>query len=191
METVGFAFAAACALLSAIFVVRSSNLIHAVLWLGVTLLTTAGLYAMLGASFLAGVQVLVYVGGVITLMIFGVMITRRHDGLVVQADSGNPARGMFVAGAFFGIVAAAIRLTDGLDVAITPDAVSPADLGRALFREQVLAFEVLSLLLLGAIVGAIVIARRRDPGAPRREPLEMSARTPERAPEIVASEVRP
>jgi NADH-quinone oxidoreductase subunit J len=168
-ETFCFGLAAACALLSALFVVRSTNLVHAALWLGVTLLTTAVLYAMFGASFLAGVQVLVYVGGVITLMIFGVMITRRHDGVVVQAESARQARGVVVAGGFFGIVAAAIRSTEGLDVGLVPNAISPADLGRAFLREQVLAFETLSVLLLGAIVGAIVIARRRDPGAPRLE----------------------
>jgi NADH-quinone oxidoreductase subunit J len=135
----------------------------------VTLLTTAVLYAMLGASFLAGVQVLVYVGGVITLMIFGVMITRRHDGIVAGAESSPPARGVFVASAFFTVVAAAIRSTPGLDVGLVPNVASPADLGRVFLREQVLAFETLSILLLGAIVGAIVIARRRDPGTSRRE----------------------
>jgi NADH-quinone oxidoreductase subunit J len=170
METIGFGLAAACAFLSAIFVVRSANLIHAALWLGLTLLSTAALYAMLGASFLAGVQLLVYVGGVITLMIFGVMITRRHDGILVRADSSAPARGGFVAGAFFAVVAWAIHSTPGLDVGLVPNAMSPADLGRVFLREQVLAFETLSVLLLGAIVGAIVIARRRDPGAPGRAP---------------------
>jgi len=72
---IGFAIVAASVLLAAIFVIRSVNLVHAVLWLGVTLGGTAVLYAMLGASFLAGVQVLLYVGGVVTLMIFGVMLT--------------------------------------------------------------------------------------------------------------------
>ena len=71
--SIAFGLVAACALASAIFVVRSANLIRAVLWLGVTLLATAVLYAMMDASFLAAVQVLLYVGGVVTLMIFGVM----------------------------------------------------------------------------------------------------------------------
>lgn len=167
---IGFGFIAACALSSAIFVVRSRNLVHAALWLGVTLLATAALYAMMGASFLAAAQVLVYVGGVVTLMIFGVMITRRHDGIVVPADSTGSGRAVVVAGALFGAVAWAIRSTPGLDVTLSaaPVAASPADVGRSLLGAHVLAFEVVSLLLLAAMVGAIVIARRRDPGVRAR-----------------------
>ena len=173
MSSIAFGVVAACALVSAIFVVRSANLIRAVMWLGVTLLATAVLYAMMDASFLAAVQVLLYVGGVVTLMIFGVMITRRHDGIVVQAESAKPGRAAIAAAALFGVVAAAIRATPGLDTPIAA-AVTPAALGRALLEEHVLAFEAVSVLLLGAIVGAIVIARRRDPGdareaAPARE----------------------
>jgi NADH-quinone oxidoreductase subunit J len=159
-----------CALVSALFVVRSANLIHAVLWLGATLLTTAGLYAMLDASFLAGVQVLVYVGGVITLMIFGVMITRRHEGLLVAAETARARRALVVAAATFAVVAVAIGTTEGLDAAphepYTP--VTTSDLGRALLGEHILAFEVISFLLLGAIIGAIVIARKHDPEAAPR-----------------------
>jgi NADH-quinone oxidoreductase subunit J len=161
----GFVLVAACALLSAVFVVLAVDLIRAVLWLGVTLVATAALYAMLGASFLAGVQLLLYVGGVMTLMVFGVMITRRHEGIAPTAtDSVNPARGALVASALFGLVATAIVRTDGLDAAPQPLApLTLADLGRAILVQYVLAFEALSLLLLAAIIGAVVLARRRDP----------------------------
>lgn len=163
--SVGFGFVAACALLSAFFVVRSNNLVRAALWLGVTLLSTAALYAMLDASFLAGVQVLLYVGGISILMVFGVMMTRRHDGISVEAESANVPRGVFAAGAVFGVIAGAIQMTPELDRELpTPPPVSINDLGRGLLVDHVLAFEVLSLLLLIAIIGAIVIARRRDPG---------------------------
>ena len=167
MEAIGFGTVAAGTLLAAIYVVRSQNLIHAVLWLGVALLATAALYAMLGASFLAGVQVLVYVGGVITLMIFGLMITRRHEGIVVQAETMKPARAALTALALFGILAAAILRTPGLDTPLVSPAPRPlpaAALGRALLTEHILAFEAISFLLLAAIIGAIVIARKRDPG---------------------------
>jgi NADH-quinone oxidoreductase subunit J len=182
--SLAFLIVALLALVSAVFVVRSSNLIHAVLWLGLALLGTAGLYAMLEASFLAGVQVLVYVGGVITLMIFGVMITRRHEGLLAPADSGRQAMAMLVALGFFGVVAVAILSTPGLDkAALVPVEyvpVSATDLGRSLLREYVLAFEVISFLLLGAIIGAIVIARRHDPAALPRP--RVAARAPIAAP---------
>lgn len=163
--SVGFGFVAACALLSAFFVVRSPNLVRAALWLGVTLLATAALYAMLDASFLAGVQVLLYVGGVSILMVFGVMMTRRHEGIIVEAETSKVPRGVFAAGAIFGVLAGAIQLTPELDQPLPPPpTVTIQDLGRGLLINHVLAFEVVSLLLLIAIIGAIVIARRRDPG---------------------------
>ncbi len=184
IESVAFGTVAACVLLSAIFVVGSRDLVHAVLWLGVTLGATAAAYAMLDASFLAAVQVLLYVGGVVTLMIFGVMVTRRHDGIVVSAERTSPGRGAFAAAALFGILAAA---TARSDLPAGAAAVATAGLGESLLTIHVLAFEVLSVLLLAAIVGAVVIARRRDQGAPpppvkrppRRGPLEPAAAPPE------------
>ena len=164
---IGFGIVAASAVLSAMRVISSTNLIRAVLWLGLTLIATTALYAMLGASFLAGVQLLLYVGGVMTLMVFGVMITRRHEGIgTMSADTTNPVRGALVGTAVFGLLAGAILKTEGLDtVAAQPVApLTLADLGRAILHEHVLAFEVLSLLLLAAIIGAVVIARRHDPG---------------------------
>jgi NADH:ubiquinone oxidoreductase subunit 6 (subunit J) len=162
IATLGFGAVAAVVLLSALFVVRSANLVHAVMWLGMTLAATAVLYAMLDASFLAGVQVLLYVGGVVTLMIFGVMLTRRHDGLTVPADSGAPLRGMIAAAALFGVVAAAVARTD---LSAAPPAAASPGLGAEILTTHVLAFEALGALLLAAIIGAIVIARRRDHGA--------------------------
>jgi NADH-quinone oxidoreductase subunit J len=161
---IGSGVIAACLLLSALFVIRATNLVHAVLWLGVTLGATAVLYAMLGASFLAGVQVMLYVGGVVTLMIFGVMLTRRHDGLAVPAGRTSRARGALVAAALFGVLASAVARSE---LPAGPVAeVTTGELGVSLLTTHLLAFELLSLLLLAAIVGAIVIARKRDPGAP-------------------------
>jgi NADH-quinone oxidoreductase subunit J len=163
IATIGFGVVAACLLLSALFVIRATNLVHAVLWLGVTLGATAVLYAMMGASFLAGVQVLLYVGGVVTLMIFGVMLTRRHDGLAVPAERTSRARGALVAAALFGVLAAAVSKSE-LPAAAAAEVTTGA-IGVSMLTTHILAFEVLSLLLLAAIIGAIVIARKRDPGA--------------------------
>lgn len=180
--TFAFGAVAVCALLSALLVVRSSDLIRAVLWLGITLIATAALYAMLGASFLAGVQLLLYVGGVMTLMVFGLMVTRRHEGIAnTTADTSHPVRGAVVALGLFGVVAFAILKTEGLDApqAEPVVALTQVDLGRALLGEYILAFEVLSLLLLASIIGAVVIARRHDPG-PSTEP--SAAPAPKEAP---------
>lgn len=160
--TLAFAVVAAVTLVSALFVVRSTNLVHAVMWLAASLLGTAALYAMLDAPFLSGIQVLTYVGGVVTLMIFGVMITRRHDGSAIDAGSVGSIRGAAAAIGLFGVLFAAVWSTD--TTTHTEPAVSTTkDLAKSLFEENLLAFEVASLLLLAAIVGAVVLARRRDP----------------------------
>lgn len=158
----GFAIVAAVIVVSALFVVRAANLIHSVLWLGVTLLGTAALYAQLNAPFLAGVQVLTYVGGVVTLMIFGVMVTRRHDGIDAVAQTEGADRGFIFASALF-VVLALVTWKSAPHVPNPAPVASSADLARALLDEYLIGFEVLSLLLLAAIVGAVVLVRRRDP----------------------------
>lgn len=158
----GFAIVAAIIVVSALFVVRASNLIHAVLWLGVTLLGTAALYAQLNAPFLAGVQVLTYVGGVVTLMIFGVMVTRRHEGLDAAAQTEGADRGFIFASALF-VVLALVTWKSAPVIANPAPGASSADLARALLDDYLIGFEVLSLLLLAAIVGAVVLVRRHDP----------------------------
>jgi NADH-quinone oxidoreductase subunit J len=168
MTNITFGALAACLLATGIMVVRSRNLIRAALWLGATLVVTAGLYALLGASFLAAVQVLLYVGGIMTLLIFGVMITRRHDGLDVPAESRNQVPAAAAAVTVFVAVASAIHMTPELEGRAAGPAPSAAVLGKSILVEHVFAFEVLSILLLGAIVGAIVLARKRDPGAEAR-----------------------
>ncbi len=148
----------------AIRVVTSRDLVRAVLWLAVTLLGTAVLYALLRAPFLAGVQVLTYVGGVVTLMIFGVMVTRKYDGSTVAIDGVQRLRGLVVALAFFGLVAWGILRTDLS--ALTPvEPPSTQELALGLLDRYLIAFEVASVLLLAAIVSAVVLARRRDPRA--------------------------
>ncbi|HMK72098.1 MAG TPA: NADH-quinone oxidoreductase subunit J [Myxococcaceae bacterium] len=159
----GFALAAAVVVVAAVLVVRSRNLVRAVLWLALALLGTAALYALLDAPFLAGVQVLTYIGGVVTLMIFGVMVTGRHTGAVAEIDRAGSLRGLLVAGAFLVLVSWAVLATD-LSGPPPPPPPTTAELARSLLDEYLLAFEVTSLLLLAAVIGAVVLARRRDPG---------------------------
>lgn len=146
----------------ALRVVTSQDLVRAILWLAATLLGTAVLYALLRAPFLAGVQVLTYVGGVVTLMVFGVMVTRKHEGTTITIDGTGRLRGALAALGFFVVVATAILRTDlsSLTAVETP---STRDLALSLLDRYLLAFEVASVLLLAAIVSAVVLARRRDP----------------------------
>jgi NADH-quinone oxidoreductase subunit J len=155
----------------ALRVVTSRDLVHAVLWLAVALLGTAVLYALLHAPFLAGIQVLTYVGGVVTLMVFGVMVTRKHEAATVSIDGANRVRGALAAGAFFAVVAWAIFRTDlsSLTAVETP---STRDLAMALLDRYLIAFEVASVLLLAANISAVVLARRRDPVPEAAEPAD-------------------
>ncbi len=154
----------ALVLVPALCVVLAKNLVHGVLWLGVTLLATAAVYIRLDAAFVASVQILLYAGGVVILLIFGVMLTRRHDGLIVPSLRGSPLRGLAVAVPMFAVMVTAIYRTPGLTRPPETPTVAVAEVGRALVTDFVLAFEILSVLLLAGMIGAIVIARRRDPG---------------------------
>ncbi len=162
INDIAFAFVALSIAIAAFFVVTCRDLVRAVLWFTVALLAIAALYAMLDAPFLSGVQVLTYVGGVATLMIFGVMLTRRHAGGRAEADNASKPIGALAAVAMFALMATAILKTD-LTATTSAPARTTREVAHALFDEQLLAFEVLSLLLLAAIVGAVVLARRRDP----------------------------
>ena len=162
-DEIGFALLALVLVVVPAFrVVTSRDLVRCILWLAATLLGTAVLYALLHAPFLAGVQVLTYVGGVVTLMVFGVMVTRKHEGTTITIDGAGRVRGALAALGFFAVVAVAVLRTD-LSSLTAVEPPSTQDLAFSLLDRYLLAFEVASVLLLAAIVSAVVLARRRDP----------------------------
>jgi NADH-quinone oxidoreductase subunit J len=177
MEHLAFGLIATTGVLAALAVVLWGNLIHSVLWLALLLLDTAIAFVALDAPFLGTIQVMLYAGGVVTLMLFAIMLTRRRAGVSVKNESDAARRlpALVVSGGLFSFTAWAILHTESLDAAqvlVQPDAKA---LARSFLTTDVLAFEVLSILLLAATVGAIVIARRRDSGDPepiriRKEP---------------------
>ncbi|MCC6215068.1 MAG: NADH-quinone oxidoreductase subunit J [Polyangiaceae bacterium] len=167
-EQVGFWVVALAILGAGRQVVTSRNLVHTVLWLAVTLANTAVAFVMLEATFLAAVQVLLYTGGVLTLMLFGVMLTTRDTGFVdVRSPLHRGFAGGVLAAAVMALVSASILRTPLPEARVT--APTTEALGASFLTEHVLAFEALSLLLLSAVIGAVVIARRRDAGDPREE----------------------
>lgn len=170
MALIAFGIIATALLLAAALVVTTKNLVHAVLWLAVTLIATAALYVTLQAPFIGGIQVLLYTGGVITLMLFGVMLTRRHERVLVDNDFNPKRRPLALATSLglFALLAYAILQTPGLPVSPSGKVTTTADIGRSFLGEHLLAFEVLSVLLLAAMIGSIVLARRHDQGAEPR-----------------------
>ncbi len=147
---------------AALVTVTTRQLVHAALWLVVTLGGLAVEYLLLTAEFIAWVQVLIYVGSVVVLLLFGLMLTRAPIGRSPDADSGNRWAALTVALAsaatLIWVVVDAFRTTwidlDG------PAAGSTRTTGESLFQNWVLPFEALSVLLLAALVGAIVLSRK-------------------------------
>ncbi|MFD9079981.1 NADH-quinone oxidoreductase subunit J [Streptomyces erythrochromogenes] len=150
---------------AALVTVTTKQLVHAALWLVVALGGIAVEYLLLTAEFIAWVQVLIYLGSVVVLLLFGLMLTKAPIGRSPDADSGNRwiALGVAVvaAVALVWVVVDAFRTTwidlDG------PVQGSTKVSGEILFQHWVLPFEALSVLLLAALIGAIVLSRRNDP----------------------------
>lgn len=166
MEQIGFAVVGLALLFSATRVVSSDNLVRSVLWLTLTLCSTAVLFVMLSAPFIASIQIILYTGGVVTLMLFGVMLTNREAGVLIANERSTSARAAIVATASFCIITAALFASEDALPVRAQDAtqVTTAALGVSFLTEHLLAFEVLSVLLLVAMIGAIVLARRTDFG---------------------------
>ncbi|MCF3173593.1 NADH-quinone oxidoreductase subunit J [Streptomyces sioyaensis] len=147
---------------AAALTVTTRQLVHAALWLVVALGGVAVEYLLLTAEFIAWVQVLIYVGSVVVLLLFGLMLTKAPIGRSPDADSGNRWAALVVAlasaAALVWVVVDAFRATwinlDGAAQGSTEAS------GRSLFQYWVLPFEALSVLLLAALVGAIVLSRK-------------------------------
>jgi NADH-quinone oxidoreductase subunit J len=147
---------------SALLVVTTTNMVHAALWLVVALGAIAGCYLVLGAEFVAWVQVLIYVGAVVVLLLFALMLTKAPTGR--QPDLN--VRRVVPAAVVAGLVAVLLGTTvvagfAGVRIDLDEAVVGSAEVtGATIFSTWVLPFEVLSVLLLAALVGAIVLSRR-------------------------------
>jgi len=139
-------------------VVISRQVVRAGLWLVVALGALAGLYLVLGAELVAWVQVLIYVGAVVVLLLFAVMLTRAPIGVSRDLDRTRWPGALIGAGAGLGLSALLIDAYHWSTVDLAGQRGAEA-MGAALFRSWVLPFEVLSVLLLAALVGAIVVSR--------------------------------
>jgi NADH-quinone oxidoreductase subunit J len=151
---------AACTVGASLLVVLARNLVHCAIALVFAFFGVAGLFVLLDAEFLAAAQVLLYVGGITILLLFAIMLTSRISagGLKIMNEQVG------IAGV---VVFAIVGLLAYANLRGFPDAVAPltapdntASLGKLLLTTYVLPFEVVSLLLLAAMVGAIVLARR-------------------------------
>jgi NADH:ubiquinone oxidoreductase subunit 6 (subunit J) len=159
-----FILVSAVALVSAVGVVTNRNLFRAALFLILTFVGVVGFYILLEAELLAMIQLLVYVGAISILIIFAVMLSRRIMSPNFQARNEQWLWGLVAATALFMVL---IYVLLKINWPVAPAATVPADvisqLGQALVspNQFVLPFEVASVLLLVALVGAVIIARER------------------------------
>ena len=157
-----FAVIAAVGAISAIAVVTARNVVHAALYLVVALLSVGATFLLLGAEFAGWVQILIYVGAIVILFLFGLMLTKAPIG---REALDNQRRSIaFLVG--LAIVAGLIFMIQGAfpwdGPRIDPSGGSAASVGLSIFSDFVLPFEVISFLLLAALIGAIVLSRRDD-----------------------------
>ncbi len=143
----------------ALLTVTSKNLVHAALFLAVTLSGIAGVFLVLAADFVALVQLVVYVGAVAVLFLFGLMLTRAPIGREAL-DNQNRGLGIAVSGGLFVVLSVLVIGAFGGTTAAEVGGPRVGDIGMVIFNTWVLPFEVLSMLLLAALIGAILLARR-------------------------------
>jgi len=159
------------AVVSAILVITRHNVVHSAAFLGATLFAVAGIFLTLHAEFLAGVQVIVYVGGILVLFVFVIMLIAVERS-VHERQYNRQWRIALITSAIL-IVEIAYGLYRGRDSLILPPIVAPSaaaaaagnseQVGTALYTSYLLPFEIASILLLVAIVGAVVLAKKRTP----------------------------
>lgn len=157
-----FVLLGALALGAGALAVTTSRVVHAALWLAASLAAVAGCFLLLAAELLVWIQVLIYVGAVVVLVLFALMLTRAPTGPAPGAPRGR----IIVAGVVAAATAAVLLVTllgalggERIDLDATPVG-SASEMGGALFTGWVLPFEALSVLLLAALIGAIALTRR-------------------------------
>jgi NADH-quinone oxidoreductase subunit J len=158
-----FAVIAAVGAISAIAVVTARNVVHAALYLVVTLASVGALYLLLGAEFTGWVQILIYVGAIVILFLFGLMLTKAPIGRDTLDNQQRWLGAIVAVGVFVGLgflIERAFPLEDALPFQTFNG--STEAVGEEMFRGFVLPFEAVSFVLLAALIGAVVLARKDD-----------------------------
>ena len=162
LEPIAFWALAAVLVGSALAVVLTKNLFHSVLYLALALTGTAGIFLSLDAEFLAAVQLLLYAGGVVTIVVFAIVVTERLVGDRITQTSRHILNGLLIAGAVL-VAVLTFVLRSPLPMARPPlDVDVTRAIGTALLTRFVLPFELLGVLFLAALLGATYFARPDD-----------------------------
>jgi NAD(P)H-quinone oxidoreductase subunit 6 len=164
LGTVVFYLVAALVVGSAAMVAFSRNIIYSAFSLLGTFAGVAGIYVFLGADFVAAVQLLIYVGGILVLILFAVMLTHRITDVQITNRTAGIVPGILIVGIFLALLIQTIRETPwakAKEIVYTP---TSAKIGDLFLQSYLLPFELASIVLLAALIGAVVLARKEIKG---------------------------
>ncbi|HJL78965.1 MAG TPA: NADH-quinone oxidoreductase subunit J [Candidatus Marinimicrobia bacterium] len=162
MSSVLFWIIAFVAIGSAFIVVLNKNLFYSAIALVFTFMGVAGLYVFLWADFMAGVQVMIYVGGILVLILFGIMLTNRISSVNISHSNYHQGIGAVIVIGIFFILGWMILETPWLRIVEQEPTQTVGKIGRLLMTEYLLPFEVASVLLLAALIGAAMLSRKAN-----------------------------
>ena len=162
MSEAVFFFLVAFTLGSALVVVLNNQLLYSAIALLFTLFGVAGLYIFLWADFIAGVQLLVYIGGINVLIIFGIMLTNRISSVRLSQTNLQQGLGGVFAYWIFIIISIVISKTSWFQMTSAETSETVGQIGTLLMTTYVLPFEAASILLLGALIGAAILSREAN-----------------------------
>jgi NADH-quinone oxidoreductase subunit J len=152
---------AAMTVVSAAVVVFARGLIYSAFGLLFTFFGVAALYVYLGADFLAAAQMVIYVGGILILMLFGVMLTHKLYDLNLKSETFQFVPALVVVASVFATLAAVMLRTTWHIQSESAPTPTTARIGELFMKEYILPFEIASIFLLVALIGAAMIVRRR------------------------------
>ena len=159
-QNVFFAILALLMIVSALKVVTTKNIVHAALWLVLVLAGVAGQFLLLGAEFVGVTQILVYIGAVIVLLLFGVMLTKASIGDEENINMPNRILPAVIGTLMFAVKSYSIIDTYRGEELPKETVTSAAEVSDSIFSDFIIPFEAVSVLLLAALIGAVVIARK-------------------------------
>ncbi|MCL6456609.1 MAG: NADH-quinone oxidoreductase subunit J [Gorillibacterium sp.] len=157
-----FILFAVLAIIGGIIMINSVKVVHMMMAVALTFLSLAGLYVMLNAEFVALVQVLIYAGAISILMMFGIMMTKHRDEEQKKPRSVHSIVTGIGIILLFGILWFAIQKAVFPDARLAEGAGSSLEIGKLLMSKYAIPFELMSVLLTVALIGAIVVAKREE-----------------------------
>lgn len=160
VSTAVFYLIALITVVSAGMVALSRNIIYSAFSLLGTFMGVAGIYVFLGADFVAAVQVLIYVGGILVLILFAVMLTHRITDVAITNRAAGRIPAMLVIAVFLVLLIQTVKETAWVKAKEVSYAATTAKIGDAFLYDYLLPFELASLVLLGALIGAVVLSRK-------------------------------